>query len=256
MSESACARTYLAEADLGACGALRRAGVGGLRGREGPTPELQEALRRRRVVSLPRGPAGGRGPAGRAGPAGGPAAAPGRGGGGRPLRAPAGRGGAAGAGTGRGDTTNGSSYPVSEWALGLMLVALRNAGAHFRRLIAGEMVSPGPGRAGYLYGELTGKRVGLIGCGHIGRPPAAVPAPLPGGRAGLRPLPGPRGARRLRLQVPHPGAALPGVRGGGLPGPPGAPHTGYDRGPGSWTGCPREGPSSTSRGDRSSNLPP
>ena len=36
------------------------------------------------------------------------------------------------------DTTNGSSYPVSEWALGLILIALRNAGAQFRRIIAGE----------------------------------------------------------------------------------------------------------------------
>jgi phosphoglycerate dehydrogenase-like enzyme len=67
------------------------------------------------------------------------------------------------------DTTNGSSYPVSEWALGLILVALRNAGAHFRRLIAGEVVRQGRDEPGYLYGELTGKRVGLIGCGHIGR---------------------------------------------------------------------------------------
>jgi phosphoglycerate dehydrogenase-like enzyme len=66
------------------------------------------------------------------------------------------------------DTTNGSSYPVAEWALGLILVALRNAGAQFRRMIAGE--------SGRLREELqqsrgllTGKRVGLIGCGHMGR---------------------------------------------------------------------------------------
>jgi lactate dehydrogenase-like 2-hydroxyacid dehydrogenase len=36
------------------------------------------------------------------------------------------------------DTTNGSSYPVSEWALALVLIGLRNAGALFRRMIAGE----------------------------------------------------------------------------------------------------------------------
>ncbi len=66
------------------------------------------------------------------------------------------------------DTTNGSSYPVAEWALGLMLVALRNAGAQFRRMIAGE--------TGWQReeleksrGMLTGKRVGLIGGGHMGR---------------------------------------------------------------------------------------
>jgi phosphoglycerate dehydrogenase-like enzyme len=71
------------------------------------------------------------------------------------------------------DTTHGSSYPVSEWALGLMLVGLRNAGAHFRRIIAGDIW----GSAEYSHAqsdvaqneELTGKTVGLIGAGYIGR---------------------------------------------------------------------------------------
>ena len=67
------------------------------------------------------------------------------------------------------DTTNGSSYPVSEWALALMMVALRNAGQHFRQLVNGERVHAPHDDVGYLHGELTGKRVGLIGCGHIGR---------------------------------------------------------------------------------------
>lgn len=68
------------------------------------------------------------------------------------------------------DTTNGSSYPVAEWALALMMMALRNAGWYFRRLIAGEPnVREAKGSPGNLYGELTEKRVGLIGCGHIGR---------------------------------------------------------------------------------------
>ncbi|HET7769325.1 MAG TPA: NAD(P)-dependent oxidoreductase [Chloroflexota bacterium] len=67
------------------------------------------------------------------------------------------------------DTTNGSSYPVSEWALALMMVALRNAGQYFRQLINGERVHAPHDDVGYLHGELTGKRVGLIGCGHIGR---------------------------------------------------------------------------------------
>lgn len=67
------------------------------------------------------------------------------------------------------DTTNGSSYPVSEWALGLILISLRNAGAHFRRMLAGQTHHPRQDDPGYLHGDLTGKRVGLIGCGHIGR---------------------------------------------------------------------------------------
>ncbi|MEZ4869534.1 MAG: hydroxyacid dehydrogenase [Caldilineaceae bacterium] len=66
------------------------------------------------------------------------------------------------------DTTNASSYPVAEWALGLILVAMRNAGAQFRHIIGGaggwqrEALQASPG-------SLTGKRVGLIGGGHMGR---------------------------------------------------------------------------------------
>ena len=69
------------------------------------------------------------------------------------------------------DTTHGSSYPVSEWALAMMLIGLRNAGSLFRRMIAGEIITQESKRAdpGFLRGELTGKRVGLIACGHIGR---------------------------------------------------------------------------------------
>lgn len=66
------------------------------------------------------------------------------------------------------DTTNGSSYPVSEWALAMTLIALRNAGHEFRRMLAGE-VGQDRQQPGYFYGELSGKRVGAIGCGHIGR---------------------------------------------------------------------------------------
>ncbi|MEX1021350.1 MAG: NAD(P)-dependent oxidoreductase [Litorilinea sp.] len=66
------------------------------------------------------------------------------------------------------DTTNASSYPVSEWALALILVASRNAGYHFRRMIAGETKAD---REAYtnMPGLLTGKRVGLIGGGHMAR---------------------------------------------------------------------------------------
>ncbi len=71
------------------------------------------------------------------------------------------------------DTNHGSSYPVAEWALALMLIGLRNAGALFRRLIGGELLFTSQGQRktdpGFYRGELTGKHVGLIGCGHIGR---------------------------------------------------------------------------------------
>ena len=67
------------------------------------------------------------------------------------------------------DTTNGSSYPVAEWALALIIISLRNAGAYFRQIIAGNPRSPAHDDPGFLHGDLTGKRVGLIGCGHIGR---------------------------------------------------------------------------------------
>lgn len=67
------------------------------------------------------------------------------------------------------DTTHGSSLPVAEWALGLMLVGLRNAAEHYRRLIAGEEYRRLPDDPGLRVGELTGKTVGLLGLGHIGR---------------------------------------------------------------------------------------
>ncbi|MBO04594.1 MAG: hypothetical protein CL731_06225 [Chloroflexi bacterium] len=71
------------------------------------------------------------------------------------------------------DTTHGSSYPVSEWALGMMLIGLRNAGAHYRRLIANEEWGSADQRdneADFSKNEeLTGKTVGLIGAGYIAR---------------------------------------------------------------------------------------
>ena len=67
------------------------------------------------------------------------------------------------------DTTHGSSYPVAEWALGLILISLRNAGESFRNILAGDTDKPARDDFGFVHGELTGKRVGLIGCGHIGR---------------------------------------------------------------------------------------
>ncbi len=71
------------------------------------------------------------------------------------------------------DTTHGSSYPVSEWALAMMLIGLRNAGAHFRKLISGEEWGTEEQRETALEfamnEELTGKTVGLIGSGYIAR---------------------------------------------------------------------------------------
>ena len=66
------------------------------------------------------------------------------------------------------DTTNASSYPVSEWALAMILVCLRNGGAHFRRMIAGQTSHDRAVVKG-MPGVLWGRRVGLIGCGHMGR---------------------------------------------------------------------------------------
>jgi phosphoglycerate dehydrogenase-like enzyme len=67
------------------------------------------------------------------------------------------------------DTTHGSSLPVAEWALALMMIGLRNAGQQFRRLIAGEEFRGDRDDPGFRLGELTGRPVGLIGLGHIGR---------------------------------------------------------------------------------------
>jgi D-3-phosphoglycerate dehydrogenase / 2-oxoglutarate reductase len=66
------------------------------------------------------------------------------------------------------DVTNGSSYPVAEWALGLILVCLRNGGAFFRQIIAGKTTRD-PAEMARIRGRLEGRRVGLIGCGHMGR---------------------------------------------------------------------------------------
>jgi phosphoglycerate dehydrogenase-like enzyme len=67
------------------------------------------------------------------------------------------------------DTTHGSSLPVAEWALALMMIGLRNAGAQFRRLIGGEEFRRSHDDPGFRQGELTHRAVGLIGLGHVGR---------------------------------------------------------------------------------------
>ncbi len=67
------------------------------------------------------------------------------------------------------DTTNGGSYPVAEWALALMILSVWNAGEQFRRLIANEAYVRPRTDFGYAHSELTGKKIGLIGCGYIAR---------------------------------------------------------------------------------------
>ena len=65
------------------------------------------------------------------------------------------------------DTTHGSSYPVSEWALALILISLRNAGEHFRKMV--EHTAYVKPTTGWMPSRLEGKKVGLIGGGHIAR---------------------------------------------------------------------------------------
>ncbi len=71
------------------------------------------------------------------------------------------------------DTTHGSSYPVAEWALAMILIGLRNAGAHFRQMITRQLWGTSEQRESlkeFAHNEeLTGKSVGLIGAGYIGR---------------------------------------------------------------------------------------
>jgi phosphoglycerate dehydrogenase-like enzyme len=70
------------------------------------------------------------------------------------------------------DTTNGSSYGVSEWALAMAMIGLRNAGEWFRRIVIDRQEQFYPAfqnDKGFRMGELGGKTVGLIGCGIIGR---------------------------------------------------------------------------------------
>jgi phosphoglycerate dehydrogenase-like enzyme len=70
------------------------------------------------------------------------------------------------------DTTSGSSSSVAEWALAMALIGLRNAGALFRRIVVDRQRDFYPAfleDQGFKRGTLTGKTVGLIGCGAIGR---------------------------------------------------------------------------------------
>lgn len=67
------------------------------------------------------------------------------------------------------DTTHGSSWPVAEYALAMAVFGLRDSGRYVRALAAGEPVpNAARGDAARLGNrELTGRRVGLVGFGHI-----------------------------------------------------------------------------------------
>jgi D-3-phosphoglycerate dehydrogenase / 2-oxoglutarate reductase len=62
-----------------------------------------------------------------------------------------------------------SSGPVAEWVLALILLCLRNGGELLRRMITGTEAWARTGKEEFVSGELTGRRVGLIGCGHVGQ---------------------------------------------------------------------------------------
>ncbi|MBI2503448.1 MAG: hypothetical protein HYW07_09505 [Candidatus Latescibacteria bacterium] len=77
------------------------------------------------------------------------------------------------------DTDNiASSQPVAEWDLALMIVCLRNAGAVFRQMMGGTEKWASTQNEEGINGELTGKRVGLVGCGHVGQRLVELLAPF------------------------------------------------------------------------------
>jgi phosphoglycerate dehydrogenase-like enzyme len=63
----------------------------------------------------------------------------------------------------------GSAQPVAEWVLALILLCLRNAGAVYRQMVAGTETWARTGNEAFVNGELTGRKVGLLGCGHVGQ---------------------------------------------------------------------------------------
>lgn len=80
------------------------------------------------------------------------------------------------------DTTHGSSYAVAEWALGLILVSLRNAGLHFRHFIEDAEVTLSMDARrndrAFADGELRAKSVGLVGLGYIAQELVALLRPF------------------------------------------------------------------------------
>jgi len=77
------------------------------------------------------------------------------------------------------DTDNiASSQPVAEWVLALMLVCLRNGGAVYRQMMAGTETWATTPNEGFVSGELTERKVGLVGCGHVGQRLVELLAPF------------------------------------------------------------------------------
>lgn len=62
-----------------------------------------------------------------------------------------------------------SAHPVAEWDLALILLCLRNAAAVYRQMMAGTDTWAECGNDDFVNGELTERKVGLIGCGHVGQ---------------------------------------------------------------------------------------
>lgn len=71
-----------------------------------------------------------------------------------------------------------SAHPVAEWDLALMLLCLRNAAAVYRQMMAGTDTWAETGNDDFVNGELTGRKVGLIGCGHVGQRLVQLLAPF------------------------------------------------------------------------------
>ncbi len=68
------------------------------------------------------------------------------------------------------DVSNIASHqPVAEWVLAMTLMCLRNVGEVFRHMLDGTETWGRAMNADFVNGELTEKKVGLIGCGHIGQ---------------------------------------------------------------------------------------
>lgn len=71
-----------------------------------------------------------------------------------------------------------SAHPVAEWDLALMLLCLRNAAAVYRQMMAGTDTWAETGNDDFVNGELTGRKVGLFGCGHVGQRLVELLAPF------------------------------------------------------------------------------
>lgn len=110
------------------------------------------------------------------------------------------------------DTTNASSGPVAEWALALALVGLRQH-ARFRDIIGGKPMSYDDYWTSPPARELTGKRVGMIGFGHIAWRLRELLTPFEVSVLAYDPYAPPRRTRtqRVRRQARDPGEAGDGV---------------------------------------------